>query len=198
MKKINLPADTEHLYLDEVAHLIADCFNPEGPHDPDSLRYKGALEALASELERDANSGALRTRHPETLGLIPPVLIPADPLDRLLDCTFSVPLRFRVVTVADFGTFVADRGITVVMEAPEHTATPVPAKDAPGGSGTVWTAERKEAARAMMNQSRGQGIKAFAANTAAAFGVTPTRLREVLNDKPKKGPAKKSKGVWDV
>ena len=198
MKTITLPADTEHLYFDEVAHLIADCLNPEGSNDPDGLRYKGALKAIAPELEKDANSGALRTRHPETLGHIPPVLLPADPLDRLLDCTYSVPLRFRVVTVADFGAYVADRGITVVMEAPAHTATPAPAKDVPGGSVTVWTTERKETARTRMNALRGQGIKAFAAKTAEEFGVTPTRLREVLNDKPKKAPAKKSKGVWDV
>ena len=77
-------------------------------------------------------------------------------------------------------------------------AAPVAAAGAHGGSGTVWTAERKEAARAMLNEKRGQGIKAFATETAAAFRVTPTRLREVLNDKPKKAPAKKSKGVWDV
>jgi len=127
VKTITLPADTENLYLDEVAHLIADCLNPEGPNDPDGLRYKGALEALAPELEQDANSGALRTRHPETLGHIPPVLLPADPIDRLLDCTYSVPLRHRVVTVPDFTAYVADRGMTVAMEAPAQSpATPAP------------------------------------------------------------------------
>ena len=85
--------------------------------------------------------------------------------------------------------------------APAQTAT-TPASagtvGASGGTGTIWTVERKEAARAMMNEQRGKGIKAFAANTAAAFKVTATRLREVLNDKPKKAPAKKAKGIWDV
>jgi len=67
-----------------------------------------------------------------------------------------------------------------------------------GGNSTLWTLERKSAARAMKDELRGQGNKAFAANTAAAFGVTATRLRDVLNDKPKKAPVKKVKGVWDV
>ena len=76
----------------------------------------------------------------------------------------------------------------------QNTATPAPA----GGTVTTWTPARKEAARAMQDELRGQGNKAFAAKTAAAFGVTATRLREVLNDKPKKAPAKGVKGVWDV
>ena len=78
------------------------------------------------------------------------------------------------------------------------TLTPTVAVGAPGGTGTIWTKERKDAARAMMNEQKGRGIKAFAANTAIAFGVTATRLRKVLNDKPKKAPAKKAKGIWDV
>lgn len=82
----------------------------------------------------------------------------------------------------------------------QNTATPAPvgADSAPGGTGVVWTTERKEAARAMMNKQRGQGIKAFAANTAAFFGVTPARLRQVLNDKPKKTPVKKTASHWGI
>jgi hypothetical protein len=124
VKTIILPADTERLYLDDVAHLIADCINPQGPNDPEGTRYKAALEALAPELEQAANSGALRTRHPETLGTLPPVVPSSDPLDRLLDCTFSIPLRYRVVTVPDFTAYVADRGMAVAMEAPEQTTQP--------------------------------------------------------------------------
>ena len=76
--------------------------------------------------------------------------------------------------------------------------SPVVNAGARSGTATVWTEERKNAARAMLNELRGKGIKAFAANTATAFGVTATRVREVLNDKPKKAPARKAKGVWDV
>lgn len=84
--------------------------------------------------------------------------------------------------------------------APEQEpATPAPAAVvAFAGTVKVWTAERKEAARAMLNEQKMRGIKAFAANTAAAFEVSPARLRDVLNDKPKKAHAKKPKGVWDV
>jgi hypothetical protein len=87
-----------------------------------------------------------------------------------------------------------------VESAPaQTTATPSPVSVvALGGTATLWTLERKTAARAMQDELRGQGNKAFAATTAAKFGVTATRLREVLNDKPKKAPAKKAKGVWDV
>ena len=151
MKTIILPADTEHLYLDEVAHLIADCLNPEASNDPDGLRYKGALEAVAPELEQAANSGALRTRHPQTLGHLPPVSLSADPLDRLLNRTYSIPLRLRVVTVPDFAAYVADRGMTVVMEVPAQSpATPAPvvAVSSSGGTLTVWTSERKAEAQA--------------------------------------------------
>ena len=82
-------------------------------------------------------------------------------------------------------------------EPPEPQAAPV-AVVALGGTSIVWTLERKTAARAMKDELRGQGNKSFAANTAAAFGVTATRLRDVLNDKPKKAPAKRPKEVWDV
>jgi hypothetical protein len=81
---------------------------------------------------------------------------------------------------------------------PNPSAALVATAGAPGRTGTVWTAERIEAARKMKNDFRGQGIRAYAKKTAAEFGVTPTRLREVLKDKPKKAPAKKSKGFWDV
>lgn len=87
---------------------------------------------------------------------------------------------------------------TIESQATTPSPAPVVVVGASGGSTTVWTTERKKDALAMMNLLRGQGVRAFAANTAAAFGVTPTRLREVLNDKPKKAPAKKPKGVWGI
>lgn len=88
--------------------------------------------------------------------------------------------------------------ITPTPDAEREAADmePVAEVSALGGTGITWTEERKEAARAMLNALRGQGKKAFAANTAAAFGVSATRLREVLNDKPKKAPTKKVRGFW--
>ena len=81
-------------------------------------------------------------------------------------------------------------------EATTPSPAPVVAKSASAGTVPIWTTERKEAARAMMNKLRGQGLKAFATTTAAAFGVSPTRLREVLGDKSKKVPAKKAASPW--
>lgn len=111
----------------------------------------------------------------------------------------------------DYAPFLNDELRALVMEgflpgaepitmSERDTVIPAPvvAQRAAGGTVTVWTIERKEAARAMMNEQRGSGIKAFAANTAAAFGVTAARLRDVLKDKPKKSSAIKANGVWDV
>lgn len=89
-------------------------------------------------------------------------------------------------------------GVRPEQQAATFGPTPVVTSSASGGTVTLWTTERKEAAREMMNEQKGKGVKAFAANTAAAFGVTSTRLREVLKNRPKKATAKMSKGVWDV
>lgn len=104
------------------------------------------------------------------------------------------------VNANEIARFLLFREVPADKAVPIQTAAPMPmeAVGASGGTGTTWTVERKEAARAMMNELRGKGIKAFAANTATAFGVSATRLREVLNDKPKKAPAKKAKGIWGV
>ncbi len=79
---------------------------------------------------------------------------------------------------------------------PESQAAPVVSDSASNGTETRWTPERKAAARAMMEKLKGQGVKAYAAKTADAFKVTPTRLRYVLNDKAKKTPAKKTGKFW--
>jgi hypothetical protein len=122
VKTINLPADTEHLYLDEIAHLIADAIWPNS-----DVNFKSALETLKPELEQAANSGSLRVRHPQTLGLLPPVVLPDDYIDRALHVSNSFPMQYAVVLVPDFAAFVANRGITVVVEAPEQTPQPQPA-----------------------------------------------------------------------
>lgn len=103
----------------------------------------------------------------------------------------------------DFSPFIRPELYAIVMEGFEPQSVtsepaPVVAASAPGGTVTVWTTERKGAARAMMNELKGQGVNAFTAKTAVAFGVTATRLRQVLNEKPKKASEKRSKGVWNT
>ena len=69
----------------------------------------------------------------------------------------------------------------------------------PATSGTVivWTPERKDDARAMLEREKHQGVRDYAAKTAEAFGVSPARLRQVLGDKaPKKSKAKPT-GFWE-
>ena len=109
-----------------------------------------------------------------------------------------LPLYEPIKTTAMDGFTDRVRGKAACLPFSELSPTVLPlvALGALGGTTTVWTLERKTAARTMLNELKGQGSKAYAANTAAEFGVTPTRLRQVLNDKPKKAPAKK--GVWDL
>lgn len=45
-----------------------------------------------------------------------------------------------------------------------------------------WTDERKTEARAMVDRLRGAGTRAYVAETAKHYGVSATRLREVLKD----------------
>lgn len=206
MTTITLPAEIKHLYLDEIAELIAFALWPNSEKN-----YKSALEFLKPELEQAAIEGSLVTKNPLTRQTIPPVMPTDDPLDKLFFTAYIPPPELRIVTVPDLTAYVAARGIAVAMEAPEQSTQPqtapeqeavtpaqVVTESASSGTVTVWTPERKKAARAMMDEQRGQGIKAFAANTATAFGVTTTRLRKVLNDKPKKASTKKPKGIWDV
>lgn len=65
----------------------------------------------------------------------------------------------------------------------------------PAGTAKVWTLERKEQARAVMNKYKAGGIKDFAARTAKEFGVTATRLNAVLSEKKTKKPVKRA-GFW--
>ncbi len=87
----------------------------------------------------------------------------------------------------------------VQVASASPTVTPTPgALVALGGTSTLWTAERKTAARSRQAELKAQGIKAFAAITAAEYGVSPTRMRAVLKEKPIKKTAIKANGVWDV
>lgn len=94
---------------------------------------------------------------------------------------------------------IADEGLSaeVQVASASPTVTPTPgALVALGGTSTLWTAERKTAARSRQAELKAQGIKAFAAITAAEYGVSPTRMRAVLKEQPIKPPAKKTRGFW--
>ena len=126
MKTITLPADTEHLYLDEVAHLIADYRNPEGPNDPDGVKYELVKIQAESELHQDATCGKLTVRHPGTHG----------------DFPMELGLTRAVLLVPDVVAYLAERGMAVVIEAPEQstqpqTATPAPVVAASDGPETL-------------------------------------------------------------
>ena len=111
MKTIRLPADVEHLYLDEVAHLIADYFNPEGPNDPDGVRYKLDRIQAENEVHQAAKDDSLSVKHPGTHGPFP----------------LELGLKRAVVLVPDMVAYLAARGIAVVIAAPAtDTATPAP------------------------------------------------------------------------
>lgn len=116
MKTITLPADVEHLYLSEVAELIAFALWPDS-----EKHYKSALEMLGPELEQAALDGSLVTINPLTLQPIPPVTPTDDPLDRLLSTTYTPPPDLRIVSVPDLATYVAARGIALVICEPEQT-----------------------------------------------------------------------------
>lgn len=105
MKTIILPADTRHLYLDEVAHLIADYNEPEGPNDPDGVRYELAKIQAESELHQAATDGQLRVRHPGTHGPFP----------------VELGLKRAVLLVPDVVAYLAERGMAVVMGEPEQS-----------------------------------------------------------------------------
>lgn len=64
------------------------------------------------------------------------------------------------------------------------------------GTVTVWTRERKLAAQTMYDGLKAQGVRAYSAQTARAFCVSPARLRDVLADRIKKLPAKKPSVAW--
>lgn len=125
MVTINLPAGTTSLYLDELAGAIADALVPYKDGQSED-GYKNARSLVFDELALVANSGELRVRHPTTLGLITPKKKPTDSIDRLFFSS-GIDLLECVVSVADIAAYVADRGISVSVEAPEQTAaTPAP------------------------------------------------------------------------
>ena len=125
------------------------------------------------------------------------------------DMHFSVPVRktperMNRVYLPEFAAWALHIGIQdmppelITLTVKPRAVPEVPHGDTrnlPKGTATAWTKERKETARKRLNELRGQGIKAFAAQTAKEFNVTPARLRLVLADTSK---AKKSAKYWST
>src|SRR5690606_12797309 len=78
-------------------------------------------------------------------------------------------------------------------EAPEQGGGP-----AQPGTTQRWTAELRKEARVMYQRLQAEGVKDYAARTAAHYGVTPQRLREVLSDGTKAAQPKKKRSPWDI
>ena len=107
MKTINLPADTRHLFLDEIAHLIADYNEPEGPNDPDGVKYELGKIQATNEAHQAAINGQLRVRHPR-----------GGPFQ------LELGLQRAVVQLPDVVAYLAEYGIAAVIDtAPAQEAT---------------------------------------------------------------------------
>lgn len=116
-KEIRLPAGTTHVPYRELADLIASALWPSRGPDDFRLRYGGARLNLEDELRRAVDSCVLPVKDPLTLGPHP--------------CPQGNVLMSALVTVEALGAFVADRGVTVVIDEPDaatvtHAAAPVP------------------------------------------------------------------------
>lgn len=118
----------------------------------------------------------------------------------LSDEWFKVNVPDLLIASDDLNRMLLARRETKPTQPVEHLAEAFrpaapPRLTTPGDQGSVatsaivWTEERRDEARAMLERLKGQGSKAFAAETAKAFNVSTARLREVLKDKtsaPKK------------
>lgn len=117
MKTIRLPSGTFHVPFEELSHLIADALWPEaGPDDP-RWDYGCSRVGLDSELERAVKNGTLPVKNPLTFG---PHTYPV-----------GNALLSALVTVDDLREFVAERGLSVIMGAPAHSAAGPAPKETP-------------------------------------------------------------------
>ena len=107
-KTIQLPAGTEYVRYDELAHLIADALWPETGPDDDWMDCGFARGSLDAELKAAVRAGALQLKDPLTFG----------------PHTFPVgnALNFALMAVDDLRAFVAGRGLSVeVGSVPKAT-----------------------------------------------------------------------------
>lgn len=190
MNAIRLPAELEYLELDEAAQLIANALVPD-TDGKSNIRYEDTKIQALEELTQAANDGVLKIRHPLTLGLVTPVKPPEDRIDALFHVPKIQPYQC-VVLVPDFALYVAERGLSVIVEAPEQSApAQSPAEPAPvatesasnkPGSREKWTPEKKSELQAYRESHT-------MPQTAAKFGISEQRIRQLL---PRANPKKTS------
>ena len=98
-KSIQLPAGTEYVRYDELAHLIADALWPATEPDDDRMDYGFARASLDAELKTAVCTCAIELKDPLTFG----------------PHTFPVgnALNSALMTVDDLRAFVAGRGLSV-------------------------------------------------------------------------------------
>jgi hypothetical protein len=123
MKNITLPTGTERLYLEEIAHYIANAMNPEGQNDPDGVLYELDKIQAWNEVEQAAKDGALRVRHPGTHGPFPSGLKMRDN---------------AVVLLSDVVAYLADRGLTVATGEQMTLPAPVTPESSEQRQATRW------------------------------------------------------------
>ncbi len=104
MKTIAI-SEVEHLYLDQIADLIAYARNPQVDNDPEDISYALSLITANEEVNNAAISKTLTLRHPQTHGPFP----------------IELGLERAVVQLSDVVAFLTGYGISLVIEAPEQS-----------------------------------------------------------------------------
>ena len=106
LKTIVLPSGTTHVPFNEVAHLIAFAIHPETSYDDEPTEltsYDLTKYDLEKDLKKAARFGILPVKNSLTLGAY--------------DSPSGNAFNHVLVTVNDLRSFIADRGIQVVVEA---------------------------------------------------------------------------------
>ena len=115
MKTITLPAGTEYVRYDEIAHLVALAMWPLRDDDSpgDGMNYGYASVTLGRELAQAVEAEDIRIKDPLTLG-------------SYKNHPGGARLEDALVRVDDLRQYLADRGIGVEVDAPAPTQTPAP------------------------------------------------------------------------
>ena len=171
MKTIPLPAGTEYVQFDELAHKIAIALYPsdDSATEGESFAYFGARDDLEAQLLQAAKSGALPAKDPLTFG---PHSFP-----------FRRALKKSLVSVSDLRVFLAGRPIAIESGPAQTAETPAPvvAVGASGGvkpdkAGPVWSL------KASIQRAPGYRWPLYQVLKAAFIAGQPCpKARDVLN-----------------